>query len=94
MTNKFDKGDRVRLKGKFTIDDVETDPTYVTLLVQTPALTHYTYTYSGSVSRLSTGIYYKDLEVGEEGQWFYRFVSSGTVVAAGEDFFIVTRSEF
>ena len=93
--NTYDKGDAVRLKGTFTVSSVLTDPTTVTLKVKDSDGTISTYTYSGgTVTKLSTGVYYKDVTVSNDGIWYYRFESTGAVAAAGEGSFEVRRSEF
>jgi len=93
--NTYDKGGAVRLKGTFTVSSVLTDPTTVTLKVKDSDGTISTYTYSGgTVTKLSTGIYYKDVTVSNDGIWYYKFESTGTVTAAKEGSFEVRRSEF
>jgi hypothetical protein len=93
--NTYDKGDAVRLKATFTVSSVVTDPTTVTLKVKDSDGTISTYTYAGgTITKLSTGIYYKDVTVSNDGIWYYRFEGTGSCIAAGENSFEVRRSEF
>jgi hypothetical protein len=93
--NTYDKGDAVRLKGTFTVSSVATDPTTVTLKVKDSDGTISTYTYAlAQITKLSTGIYYKDVTVSNDGLWYYRFEGTGACIAAGESQFEVRRSEF
>jgi hypothetical protein len=94
-TNTYDKGDLVRVKATFTVNAVLTDPTTITLKVKDPEGTVTTYTYAGgAVSKTSTGLYYKDVSVTNDGMWYYRFEGTGTVQSAGESSFRVRKSEF
>lgn len=95
-TNTYDKGDAVRLSADFKSGGVFTDPTTVSLYVQDPDETEYTYIYTitGAISRLSTGRYYYDLEVGKTGMWYYKYEGTGAVNQTAEAALIVKRSEF
>jgi len=63
-------GDVVRLRSVFTVLDVNTDPTTITLEVQSPSGTTTSYTYAGAqITREGTGIYYYNLSVNEAGWW-------------------------
>jgi len=67
-----------------------TDPSTVTLQVENPAGTVTSYTYAGAtVSKNSTGVFYKDLALDTAGDWTYRWVGTGAVAVAGEDSFNV-----
>lgn len=58
----------------------ETDPTTITLRVTSPSGTETSYTYAAStVSRTSTGVYYKALRMSAAGTWKYRWVATGAV---------------
>jgi hypothetical protein len=92
----YDIGDMIRLSGSFTNSaGTATDPTTVTLKVKDPSGNIDTYTYALSeVTKDSTGAYHKDITIDEAGQWYYRFVGTGTVAAAEEGEFEVRDSQF
>lgn len=93
--NTYDKGDVVRLTGTFTVDGVATDPTTVTLKVQEPDGTETTYTYAlATVTKVSTGVYRKDITIDESGYWYYRWEGTGTVATSGEAVLLTRESEF
>ena len=93
--NTYDKGDLIRVQGTFKVNSVLTDPTTVTLKVKDPDSTITTYTYAGgTITKSSTGIYYKDVSVSNDGAWYYRFEGTGACQAAGEKTFLVRKSEF
>jgi hypothetical protein len=95
IVNEYDLNDLVRLRSVFTVDDVNTDPTEVTLKVKDPSGTTTTYLYSlAAITKEATGIYYKDITLNDTGIWYYRFEGTGTVVSADESSLIVLRSEF
>ena len=97
--NDYNVGDQVRLTATFT-DSVGAvaDPTTVTCLVrrryQYPTVTTTTYTYPATVTKSGTGVYYVDVTPDTEGIWDYRWVATGTVIAAEESAFNVPNSEF
>lgn len=93
--NVYDKGDSVRLKGVFTVNSVFVNPTTITLKVKDPDNTISTYTYAGGqLTQLSTGTFYRDVTVTNDGEWYYRFEGTGACQAAGENQFRVRKSEF
>ena len=92
--NTYDKGDGVRLQATFTVSSVNTDPTTVTLRVKDAGGTITVYVHPASITKLVTGIYYKDISVSNDGVWYYRFEGTGACEAAGEYSFIVRTSEF
>lgn len=95
MANAYDVDDGIRLSVAFTVSDVNTDPTTVTLKVQEPDGTETPYTYTlAEVTKSAVGVYYKDIIVDSSGAWFYRWEGTGTVVAATEEYFHVRTSEF
>jgi hypothetical protein len=74
------------LSNTFTVDDVEADPTTVTLTVTTPSQTSTSYTYAASqITRSGTGAYSKDIACTEAGEWAYLWDGAGaaTDVQAG-----------
>lgn len=73
-------GDVVRLRSVFTVLDVNTDPTTITLEVQSPSGTTTSYTYADEeITREGAGIYYYNLSVNEAGWWVYQWTGTGTV---------------
>lgn len=94
--NTYEVGDQVRLTVTFTdTAGVVADPTAVTILVKRRDGATTTFTYAGSsVTKSSTGVYYADYTVTEEGNYDYRMVGTGAVVAAVEGFFQVPDSGF
>jgi hypothetical protein len=93
--NTYDKGDTIRLWAYFKVSSVYTDPTAIALKVKSAAGVTTTYTYAlGTVTKSTTGIYYKDVSLTDDGIWYYRFEGTGTVAAAAEGKFEVRRSEF
>jgi hypothetical protein len=90
MANTYDIGDLVRVTGTFTVSGTATDPTTITLKVLPPGSAVLTYTYALSeVTKSATGVYYKDIPITSSGTWYYRWISTGTVVSAGEEYFHV-----
>jgi hypothetical protein len=77
------------------VGGTNTDPTTVTLKVQDPSGVEDTYTYAlGQVTKSAAGVYYRDVAVDEKGVWHYRWIGTGTVAAADEDYFFVRESQF
>ena len=96
--NVHDKGDRVRIDGTFKdINDDLIDPTGVTLKVVDPSGNTTTYEYGGSpeeVLKTSTGVYYADVDVDEEGDWYYKWFGTGTGIGTDEGQFVVKPTQF
>jgi len=93
--NTYDKGDTIRLKAEFKVSSVLSDPTTVTLKVKSAVGVTSTYTYgAGEITKDAVGVYHKDVSVDDDGVWYYRFIGTGAVAAAGEYQFEVRRSEF
>ena len=62
-----------------------TDPSTVSLLVETPAGAQTTYTYAAAtVTKDSTGVFYRDLALAASGQYIARWTGTGSAVAGGE----------
>lgn len=91
MANTYDNGDLIRISGAFTVGGAATDPTTVTLKILKPAGTSaLTYTYALSeITKDSVGNYHKDITIDTEGEWYYRWIGTGTVVTQVEDYFLV-----
>lgn len=85
MALEYDLNDSTRPTVTFTVSDVATDPTTVTLTVIPPDKTPLTYTYAGAtITKSSTGVYYKDISLNQRGIWYFRFVGTGACEAAVE----------
>lgn len=83
--NVYDIGDVARLTAKFTVANVDTDPTSVVLRVRKPSGT----TETVSTTLDNVGDYHADVELDEAGRWFYRWIGTGAAEAAGEKVFWV-----
>lgn len=82
----YDVGDRVQLTATLTDDDgVLTDPTAVTVTIRKPDGT----ASSSTPTKDSTGVYSKDVDIDQHGNWFYRFAGTGALVVAEEGEFYV-----
>lgn len=93
--NTYDIGDRVRITGTFTnTAGVVADPTTITISVRRRNGPITTYTYPGTITKDSTGVFYADHDVTDEGVYDYRIVGTGAVVTAGEGSFGVSDSAF
>jgi hypothetical protein len=98
--NAYNVGDQIRLTANFTNTvGTLTDPTTVSCIVkrryQLPPVASTTYSYAGAtVIKDSTGVYHVDVIPDNEGIWDYRWVATGTVIAAEESAFNVPNSEF
>jgi hypothetical protein len=67
------------LTNVFSVSDVATDPTTVTLTVIDPEGTSTTYTYAGStITKTATGTYTKDIATTLAGIWRYTWTGTGT----------------
>lgn len=90
--NDYDIGDQARLTGVFraSSNDALVDPTEVTIKVRNPHDNEQSYT----PVRDSLGVYHYDLPLTVGGDWYYRFVGTGAVLAAGEGKLSVKRSAF
>jgi hypothetical protein len=67
------------LTNTFKVNNVNTDPTAVTLTVTSPSGTATTYTYSlAEITRTAAGIYTKDIACSEAGVWLYLWVGTGS----------------
>lgn len=90
-----DIGDKPRLKATITdINGDAADPSTVTFEMTEPDGTTTTYVYGTDpqVSKESTGIYYVDWPITQQGVHYYRFTGSGNVVAAEESSFTAPAS--
>jgi hypothetical protein len=88
---RYDIGDTVRVTGTFTdATDSLRDPTAINLTIRSPngRVTNITYA-AGQIIKSGTGVYYYDVDANEPGRWFYRFWSTGSYKAAGEESFLI-----
>lgn len=86
-----------RIDGTFkNIADALQDPTTVKLRVKTPAGVVTEYTYPATVSKESTGKFYRDHLITAPGKWAYEWIGEGaaSVEAAGWHLFLVEPIEF
>jgi hypothetical protein len=86
MAERIIVGDTPRLSNIFSVAGTPTDPTLISLAVTDPSANTDTYTYAaGTVTKASTGSYYKDVTVDEDGVWKYTWTGTGTAadVVAG-----------
>jgi hypothetical protein len=91
MANHYDINDSVLLEVDFTVDDVLTDPTEVTLEVLHPDETKDTYTFGAAeIDKDATGEYSKVVLLDAEGFWHYKFSGTGAVVAVDEGYLVVS----
>lgn len=66
------------LTNTFSVDDVPTDPTTVSLSITTPAGVVTPYTYPDDIDKTSTGVYTMDAACTEDGVWKYVWTGTGT----------------
>jgi len=88
----YEKGDLVRCSAAFTdADGNYLDPTAVLFRFKKPDGTTTTYTYGADAELVkdAVGRYHVDVDADAEGVWAYRFESTGTGQAAGEEAFTV-----
>ena len=89
--NVYDIGDLVRITGTWTrrSDGSAVDPTAVFCAYKDPSdnLSTLEYGVDAALQKDGTGIYYVDISADESGTWYYRFYSTGTGQAAGEQTF-------
>jgi hypothetical protein len=91
----YDIGDLVRLTGTFTVQDVLTDPSTITLRIKDPAGVEIEFTYAGGgIVRDGVGVYHYDAEIDLSGFWTYRWEGGGAVVTAGEKRLYVRTTAF
>ena len=95
MANTYDVGDLIRISGSFDNSaGVAIDPATVTLEIKAPTGTVSTCTYVGEdITKDAVGRYHGDVDITVSGAWHYRWSSTGTGQAAGEDHFIIRRQE-
>lgn len=87
-------GTTVKVSCTFAVAGTLTDPTAVTLKVKDPSGNVDTYTYGGgTVTKASTGSYYKAIVVDEAGFWNVQWTGTGSAAGVDEGGFRVTASD-
>jgi hypothetical protein len=97
VPNQYDVGDLIRCTGIFTdLDGDALDPTVVIFKFKDPSDNETTYTYGvdAELVKSTIGNYYVDVDADEAGDFWYRFHSTGTGQAAGEERFRIRTSQF
>lgn len=92
--NKYVIGSEVRfIASPFrNSDGVIADPTNIVLTIKQPDGTDATAHYPGDIVKDSVGVYHYDFVPAQAGSHFYRWESTGSVVAVDERQFIITPS--
>ena len=91
----YNIGDKIRCTGTVEqTDGTAVNPSTVKAWYKNPAGTVITLTYGtdSALVRLSTGVYYFDLDVDTAGRWFFGFYSTGTGKASSPDTVITVLS--
>jgi hypothetical protein len=73
------------------------DPTGVTLEIRNPstgARTTYTYGVDAALVKDTTGVYHYDVTLSAAGDWVFRWVGSGTIVAVDEGVISVRKAVY
>lgn len=92
MANSYPKGKTIRISGAYAVSGVATDPTTAVLAIETPAGVETTYTYAaGTVTKASTGNFYKDIVLSESGYYKYRWTGTGAVADVDDDVYIYVK---
>ena len=97
LPNSYEQKSQVRCTGTYTDqNDAAVDPTVVVFKYKNPAgtITSLTYGVNDEVVKDGTGIYHVDVDGDTSGTWYYRFESTGTAKAGGEEQFEIYESEF
>ena len=85
MALEYDLNDTVSPTCTFTVSDVNTDPTTISLTVREPDGTTTTYTYAGAtVTKSSTGVYTKNITLAKRGVWLFQWAGTGACQASAE----------
>ena len=82
MATTFDVGDLIRITGTWTDSAGDaTDPNTVLASHKDPSNVEISLTSTTGITKDSTGVYYFDMDLDEEGTWKYRFYGQ----ASGDD---------
>jgi len=91
----YTRGTFISLQTSFLVSGTYADPSYVSLLVQSPSRATVGYYYlSGTITREAEGIYGTIIQATESGQWWYYWYGSGTVYGTDEGWFMVDLTAF
>lgn len=94
-TYSYNIGDLIRVQATFKdIGGTVVDPTNITLKVKVPAGTVSTFYYPGTVTRVSTGVYYYDFPITASGTHYYNWAGTGAYTVADESSFEVVSTQF
>ena len=97
MAGNYDVGDSIRCSVEFKdTDDVLIDPTSISFKLKLPSGSIVTYVYGTDAQLVkdSTGKYHVDVDISSAGIYYYRFIGTGAVKAAGESKFSIKTSNF
>ena len=86
MATTYDVGDLIRITGTWTdSDEAVTDPNVVRGNVEDPSGNTSQLTMNTGITKSSTGVYYFDVDLNEEGRWKYRLygLASGNSSSQG-----------
>ena len=88
----FNQGDLVRVYGTVA-GTANVDPGTVYFQFELPSGTQISYEYGvgGTVVKSAVGVYYADVSLGTAGTWYYRFYSTGSGQAAGNEQTILVK---
>lgn len=93
MANTYLIGSRWRPVVRCKALGALTDPTSLTAKVRQPGGTETSYTVAGAtVTKRSTGIFYRDVDIDAAGRWVVRYIATGAVVDAIEHYIDVPPS--
>lgn len=87
----FDHGETVEFEATFVVDGVLTDPLAVTLYLRRPS--DGTVLTAAGITHPSAGVYRFEYTFPEDGQWFFRWESTGPAAAAKEGSVLVRKSK-
>jgi len=98
MSHSYYVGNQVICQATFTTaaTGAAVDPTAVYFQFKNPSqvITTYQYGVGVEIQKLSTGIYTVTISIDNDGDWYYRWYSTGTGQAAAETRFNAKDSEF
>jgi hypothetical protein len=92
--DRWTLGDTPRLRAAFSVDNVLTNPTDVSLSIERPdgITVEFTWPPDGDIVNQSTGVFIANVLADAPGKWVYRFVGTGAAVGASEGEYIVESS--
>lgn len=96
MNERYDVGDVMRLRARFTSGGMDVDPGTVVFKAMAPggAVQTWTYGTEPEVERIAAGHYQLDLPLTASGTWHYRVEGIGAYQSADEQQFVVRESVF